>query len=82
MKFLLMVFIVLAIFFQNVVPYGPRWLSDLGKVRSHTLEIPVDVDKYSSDALPHEHRLSNSYADYWADHAASIAEVSWGTPEK
>ena len=59
-------------------PYGPKWLNDLRKVKSHTLEILVDVDKYYSDDTPHEHRLGNSYADYWADHAASIAEVSWG----
>ena len=37
----------------------------------------MNWDKYSADDTPHEHRLGNSYADFWADKAADMAEVPW-----
>ena len=53
------------------------WSFRLLKIKAHTLDTPVEWDKYSADDTPHQHRLGNSYADYWADKAADMAEVPW-----
>ena len=54
---------------------GWRFLVYKGK--AHTLDTPITWEKYSSDDTPHDHRIGNFFADYWADKAAEIADVPW-----
>ena len=58
------------------------WIMNVHKVKAHTLDTPIKCDpEYGYDVMPHEIRIGNSRADYWADHAAEIASVYGRTPK-
>ena len=57
------------------------WEIDLRKIKSHTLEPNSDYltgESIDLEDMPYEHRLGNSYADYWADIAAKIVACDQG----
>ena len=58
------------------------WIIKVHKVKAHTLDTPIKCDpEYGYDVMPHEIRIGNSRADFWADHAAEIASVYGRTPK-
>ena len=57
------------------------WRIDLRKIKSHTLEPNskyLTGESIDLDDMPYEHRLGNSYADYWADVAAKTVACDQG----
>ena len=61
-----------------IVAQTAGWEVSLQKIKSHTLEPKSEDESIDLEDMPYEHRLGNSYADYWAEVAAKTVACDLG----